>query len=578
MMPRSRFLLSFLLLTATLAIGPLHAQQAQPGAATSTQPQASVYPPANETPEQRLNRLGVQEDPGPDPDPKKVYIRFGHDYVIEKYPKKGAAFDADRPGWVRPIAYLNIPAEIYQQNDEFIWVWLETPESQKRHIQDRLDAVPEVVASGISAGTEYTPEQVEMVKAIRPEFEVVTPPMSDKTLVFRESSDGLPTRGNWRNSMGVADMNEDGFLDLVIPAERGSVSSVPIIYLGDGQGHWKRWEAVRFAVPTNYGTVVTGDLNKDGHQDIVVAVHLFGIRAFLGDGKGQFADASNGLPSNFPTRRAVLSDIDRDGNLDIVAISEAATPNEQTPVKGTLLRAYLNDGKAGTWKEVDIADDKRQVGGDWLTAADLNGDKYPDFVGASVFFNSPDTIYMSTKKLAWKEIGRGWLPFYSMYWAMSAGKFYQSKTDQVAVSFGRAWPIAMDPRTVSAPKITQLIGIDLLSFDGKEPKRKPIVRWESRRAIWGMANADFDGDGKLDLVYWHPDPHEYVVLLGDGKGNFSRATLKGADLPKNTMYDIKVADVNGDSRPDLIAMFESGDRGGSVRVYLNEGVEGGTKK
>lgn len=572
---RSRFLISFLLLALAFTVVPLHAQQTDTATAAGSQPQASVAPPANETPQQRLERLGVHEDPGPDPDPKKVYVRLGRDHVIEKFPKKGAAYDVERPGWVRPLAYLNIPAEIYQENDEFVWVWLETPESQKRQTQARIDAVPEAVATGISAGTEYTPEQIEMVKAIRPEFEPVTPPMSAKTIVFQESSDGLPTRGNWRNSLAVADMNEDGFRDLVVPPERGSIRAVPLIFLGDGKGRWKRWEGVTWELPTNYGTVVVGDLNRDGHQDVVVAVHLFGLRAFLGDGKGKFTDASNGLPFDFPTRRAILTDVDRNGTLDIVTISEAGTPSEQTPVKGTLLRAYLNDGQAGRWTLVDIADEKRQVGGDWLTAANLNGDKFPDFVAASVFFNSPDTIYMSNKNLAWKEIGRGWLPFYSLYWAMSAGKFYPSKTDQVAVSYGRAWPIAMDPRTVSKPKVTQILGIDLLSFEGKEPKRKPIVRWESRRAIWGMANGDFDGDGNLDLVYWHPDPHEYVILLGDGKGNFQRAQLKGADLPGNTMYDIRVADVNGDKRPDLIAMFEAEDKGGSIRVFLNEGAAPG---
>jgi hypothetical protein len=54
--------------------------------------------------------------------------------------------------------------------------------------------------------------------------------------------------------------------------------------------------------------------------------------------------------------------------------------------------------------------------------------------------------------------------------------------------------------------------------------------------------------------------------------------VSGLKLEPNTNYDIKVVDVNGDGRPDVILMYESAattvlaPRDGSIEVFLNRGV------
>jgi hypothetical protein len=122
------------------------------------------------------------------------------------------------------------------------------------------------------------------------------------------------------------------------------------------------------------------------------------------------------------------------------------------------------------------------------------------------------------------------------------------------------------------------VGIDRISFAGKQPKRTPVVRWTGLRGITGLAVADFDGDGNDDIIYTRYDPREAVVLLGDGKGGFTRATISGLKLEPNTNYDITIADVNGDGRPDVILMYESAAstvlaaRDGSIQVFLNRGA------
>src|SRR5881392_1962692 len=59
-----------------------------------------------ETPEQRKLRLGVAEDPGPDPDTNKRWWRYGHLYFIEKADRRWANWDnPPQEGWVRPFGF-----------------------------------------------------------------------------------------------------------------------------------------------------------------------------------------------------------------------------------------------------------------------------------------------------------------------------------------------------------------------------------------------------------------------------------------------------------------------------------------
>jgi hypothetical protein len=112
-------------------------------------------------------------------------------------------------------------------------------------------------------------------------------------------------------------------------------------------------------------------------------------------------------------------------------------------------------------------------------------------------------------------------------------------------------------QTTSSPDlpVKSIVGIDRISL-APQPKRTPIVRFAGQRAIAGLALGDFDGDGNrhhLHAIRSSRGGH----LLGDGKGGFTRAAVEGLKLEPNTNYDIKVADVNGDGRPDVILMYES---------------------
>jgi hypothetical protein len=514
-----------------------------------------------ETPEQRKARLGTSEDPGPDPDPKVIYSRYGKPMHIDRFDRKMAAYDVEE-GWVRPMAMVNIAKEIYQQNDKYVWVWMSDEPREPT-------PTPEVAAI-----RERPQVEIDYFNQLRTEFQPLDVPAGDKTVTFVESSEGLPKDGSWRNSLAVADMNGDGFPDLIAPPERGAGGNLPAIFLGDGKGHWKFWETVSWPAGLQYGSVVAADFNKDGHMDLAFGIHLFGVRVFLGDGKGHFTDASEGLPSDFPSRRVVAADMNGDGYPDLVAISEG--PSSQVAGQGKI-RVYYNNRKGTKWTGVNVAQPGASVGGDWLAVGNFNGDKVPDIVGASVYFNGVQNLYVSDGPDRWQSIGQGTLlKGLSYHFAVAAGKFSSKKRDDAIVSYARTWPGDLDTRLVPDPPLKSVVGLDRLSFSGKTPERTPILRYSSSGGIWAMAVGDIDRDGNNDILFRGPG-NVPQLLLGDGKGGFVSAKVEGIKLLPNTIYDFKLADVDGDGRPDLIVMYESagsssfGFKDGSIHVYLNRG-------
>ena len=518
-----------------------------------------------ETPQQRNARLGTQEDPGLDPDPAKHYWRFGRSFHIERFERKWAAYDAEE-GYVRPMAMVNFAKEIYQQNDRYVWVWVLDPQPQPD-----LPSQPTPVIL-------YDKITLDFFKKIRPDFTALTPPAKNVTVRFEDASEGLPQSGSWRNSLAVADMNGDGCPDLIAPPERGG-NGIPAIFLGDCKGHWTFWKETKWPHPLDYGSVAAGDFNKDGHMDLAFAVHLKGVFAFLGDGKGNFTEFSEGLSNNYPTRRLAMSDVDGDGYPDLVAISEGPTAVFGTTAPGGNLRIFLNRKKGTSWQEVPVVDPAVRFGADWLAVGDFNGDRRPDFMASSSYQNSQEILFLSKGPKKWDMFKSDGLviPSLSMYHANAAGKFTSSKHEDVVISYVHYYPSDLGSYGISDPDLKSVVNIDLLTFNSDQPKRKPIMRWGSNVGVQGMASGDFNGDGNLDAAFTRFDPREVVLLLGDGKGSFTRGTIEGIDLQKNTNYDLKAADVNGDGRPDLIIMYESsattrlGSQDGSIHVYLNRG-------
>jgi hypothetical protein len=575
-----RKFVSCVLTAAVLAASPApFAADAQEKAAKNTKPAASLKQEVPEggmphyiraeTPEERQLRISTQVDPGINPDPEEIFFRYGKRYMIVKHEKRWVR-PTERPGFVKAPA-INSIEEIYQENDKYVWTWVEV-----------IDPIDPPTEEEIRAAqfTTLTQEQIDFLEGLRGEFTPLEPQKGDAKVKFERASAGLPVDGSWRNSLAVADMNGDGHVDIVLPPERaGRVT--PSIFVGDGKGGWKYWKT-SWPKRLNYGSVVAADFNKDKKMDLAFGIHLSGIAMYINEGEGKFREVER--LTDFPTRRILARDVDMDGWTDVVAISEGPVLRGKSPSPSsyTNLRAYLNKEKGEKWEGMNIAASGQRVSGDWLAAGNFNGDRFPDFVGSSAYMNAVETIYLSQGANKYEVFlgGNDVVPFRSVYYATTAGRFSAKDRDDVIVTSARRWVGNLDPKIVPTPPLPHVITVDRISFAGGQPKRTPIARWGGRDAVavYGINNADFDGDGNTDLIYTRPDQRRFVLLMGDGKGGFREATLDGLELGSQRHYDLTIADVNADKRPDVIIMYEAESgtsfsrKNGKVEVFLNRGM------
>jgi hypothetical protein len=196
---------------------------------------------------------------------------LGREYFVARTPKKMAA-RIDR-NTVRD--FWGFPLDVVREDGAFYFYKVYRP-----------------VAAPKPAPVERISPQQE--QRIRDSYRVDVRPSA--RLRFTPFGRGLPSSGQWRDGFAIADMNGDGHPDIVFGPPRKAPGAVPVIFLGDGQGSWSRWRETKFPpLAYDYGDVQVGDFNGDGRLDLAFAVHLRGLIVLLGDGKGGFTDASEGL-------------------------------------------------------------------------------------------------------------------------------------------------------------------------------------------------------------------------------------------------------------------------------------------
>jgi len=380
---------------------------------------------------------------------------------------------------------------------------------------------------------------------------------------------GLPRQGQWRNGFDVADMNEDGQLDIVHGPSRKGITR-PAIFLGDGKGGWKLWTTVTFPgdVRYDYGDVAVADLNGDGHMDMVVAMHVLGMRALLGDGKGNFKLWSQGLdyripqsgdaPPGFSSRAIRIVDWNGDKRPDLLALGEGMYLNvnrgdqkpEVAPGSSFGPVVYLNDGK-GAWERKDKGTDTSQIFGDTLGLGDFDGDGRLDFITSASFVNRDDLIHLGRGE-TW-ETARLALRPKGFVTAVAAGDLDGDGRTDAAVAY------------VNSELGILRSGIDVfltkVQPDGLTWERRGLVAIDGRTGFYALAAGDVDGDKVLDLVALSGEG-QVLLFLGDGKGGFERAELPaGAALERGCRgYDVHLVDLDKDGRDEIVADF-AGEQG-----------------
>ena len=132
-------------------------------------------------------------------------------------------------------------------------------------------------------------------KEVLPERSSSATPAAAFLLTSR--GEGLPRSGQWRSQLAVADINGDGYPDLIVPAARKG-SGRPQVFLGKADASWSRWNQVSLPnIRFDYGGLAVLDLDADGRLDIALGMHLKGLAALTQNSPGNFQDAGKGLNS-----------------------------------------------------------------------------------------------------------------------------------------------------------------------------------------------------------------------------------------------------------------------------------------
>ena len=428
----------------------------------------------------------------------------------------------------------------------------------------------------------------------------------DVTLLFG-NGDGtvnVPTMGYAvggypYNPALVGDFNGDGLADILVSDDIFSMAYLQ----GYGDGTFR--SALDYYSPTANSTypdslgIATGDFDGDGIPDFAVGQSTdatLGFTVFLSNANGSLQSGVNygtGGSMSFIT----VADFNKDGKLDIAATSandgvveiftgngdgtfttggSYATDTTEGGVfpqvivsgdfnhDGNLDLAIVNDNEGTRTLGVLLGDGTGAFGapttyalsqyGSDLAAADLNGDGFVDLVVA-LNNNGSVAVFMANNDSS------------GTFKAETDIAFDVTSLEGVAVGDLNGDGFADLAVTEDNYPFSE-IGIALGNGDGtfQSPIAYPNTLQDAtlnapRAAFIKMA--DINGDGKLDLVYTNSDYGTVGVILGVGDGTFLPPVESVAG---GYAWDLALADVNGDGAIDVVT---ADDDFGGVTVLLN---------
>lgn len=358
------------------------------------------------------------------------------------------------------------------------------------------------------------------------------------------------------------------------------------------------------------------DLDGDGDLDLVVPQEFLRNKVLLNDGGARFADASNRLPPLAPAEIAggppqlagplaghdsedvSIVDLDGDGVIDLVIVSEDDIRMGRSPVHERY--RGLGDGR---FERVPGLPDTEA---DAVAHGDVDGDGDPDLIIAGagqdrLFINAAGVLSDETEARLPREAavtqdveladmdGDGDLDIvlgqeggHALWLNEGSGRFTDASERLPA-------PGNVEARKVTPADIDGDGDLDLyfshVGWQGRAPQDRLLINDGSARFVDETAEriptetgttlvarfADLDGDGDLDLVRGEVGP--VTVWLNDGQGRFSDASDQVmAERAPGVNIAMALADFDGDGRIDLfVGQLRAGNPDPSIRdrLFLN---------
>jgi hypothetical protein len=396
-----------------------------------------------------------------------------------------------------------------------------------------------------------------------------------------------------------ADVNRDGKMDFI---SYGYTNNLVYIYTNNGSGIFSSNAAFSVKAPTN---LFTADVNGDGWVDLIVeSVTNFNnnpsdpvttLSVWTNNGSGTFGSNTSFTVGNIGERVMDLKAANLFGDANVhLALSVKDVLNN-----AGYLMIYTNNGTGGFGSNFVTANIGANLNPASLAVADLNGDGSLDLVSANygnsgsltVFTNSGNGIQSGSfvsNSVPVVGTNNFFVVAADLYHTGLPQLIVNGKTNTLIIltnngsgmfgtnavvsgftantfnNFVTAPPIAADIFGNGSPAL--IVGgwntgngqnwLTVLTNNGAN------VFGTNASYITGLLGyipqqivaADVNGDGKLDLiaVYSYGNTSwNITVLTNNGSGGFAT----NVSLTLNANPQLVVTDVNGDSRPDLIAAY-----------------------
>jgi uncharacterized protein (TIGR03437 family) len=316
----------------------------------------------------------------------------------------------------------------------------------------------------------------------------------------------------------AADFNGDGKLDLLVQDQNTAIST---IYFGKGDGTLALRSDLSVA-PFGAEFLAVGDVNGDGIPDL--ATSGFGvpfIAVGLGNGDGTFRTSFQ-YPITVPTYGIALADLNHDGKPDLI-----------TAVTDGTVDVFIATGNGNFLPPVVYS-----LSGGVIASGDFNGDGNADLAIGTASGNIAFLLGLGDGRLA-APVEQ---PFPTGGYMAVADFNGDGKSDLAVQGF-----------------FNKALGV----FFGSAGKMFPVEALSETRSAFGVSAVDLDGDDLPDIVTTGPGGAN--VFMNTGAGTFVASGGISAML-----LDSVTGDLNGDGKPDLIAL-ENTSAGTVVTVFLNQG-------
>jgi tetratricopeptide (TPR) repeat protein len=305
------------------------------------------------------------------------------------------------------------------------------------------------------------------------------------------------------------------------------------------------------------GIVGTGacflDYDGDGRVDIFVADDGpeggFGLYHNLGNGKFEDVTKAAGLDPNLHGIGCTAGDYDNDGATDLVVSFRHRV-------------LLLHNEKNGTFKDVtDSAGIKADGVNIGVTFIDYDHDGDLDLFIARSSFRALAGGEPESEDQVWRNNGNGTFTDVSRETGLSTGGFH---TAAVGTDYN-------NDRAVDLVVTDKIPTIFENPREGKFPARQPWTGSKPEFTL-GVAVLDFDHDGWMDLAFTHQlEPGLTLWRNNQGKA-FERVPLPPVDWVR--AYGVTAIDYDNDGWVDLVAVGETKDGKGEVRLFRNLGPDG----